>query len=215
MNLILRYSLPILAALSLAAGAAQAAKKEKEKDAAPSKPELIGTFGDWKVFHSGGGKTKICYLLAEPKTRLPEGEKQEKAYAFISERPAEKVRNELSFVMGFEVGATAEAKKADDDNEKSKDKKKSRKGKKDDAEAAPAASGPTAAVGDEEFDLIPRGNDLWVKNPAEESKVIDVMRKGVSLVIKANARRGKRTTDTYSLSGFGQAVDKALKDCAG
>lgn len=208
MNLILRKPLLILAALALAAGAAQAAKKDKDKDAAP-KPEKIGTYGDWQVFHSGAGKSKICYVLAEPKTRAPEGEKQEKAYAFISERPGEKVRNELSFVMGFEVGAALPAESKD------KDKKKPKKGKKDDNEAAPAAAGPTASIGDEDFDLIPRGNDLWVKNPAEESKAIDEMRKGVSLVIKANSRRGKKTTDTYSLSGFGQAVDKALKDCAG
>ena len=212
MNLILRNSLLILAGLSLAAGAAEAAKKEKDVVA---KPELIGTFGDWKVFHSGAGKARICYLLAEPKSRQPEGEKQEKAYAFISERPAEKVRNELSFVMGFEVGAAVTAEARDKDKDKDKDKKKPKKAKKDADEAPAAASGPTATVGDEEFDLIPRGNDLWVKNPAEESKVIDVMRKGASLVIKADSRRGKRTTDSYSLSGFGQAVDKALKDCAG
>ncbi len=210
MNLIQRTSLLIVAALSLGAGAAEAAKKEKD---AAAKPELIGTYGDWKVFHSGAGKAKICYLLAEPKARLPEGEKQEKAYAFISQRPAEKVRNELSFVMGFEVGGAADAKPKETD--KDKDKKKPRKAKKDDEPAPVAASGPSATVGDEEFDLIPRGNDLWVKNPAEETKVIDEMRKGVSLVIKANSRRGRRTTDTYSLSGFGQAVDKALKDCAG
>jgi hypothetical protein len=207
MNLILRNTLLILAALSLGAGAAVAAKKEKDSAA---KPELIGTFGDWKVFHSGAGKARICYLLAEPKSRAPEGEKQEKAYAFISERPAEKVRNELSFVMGFEVGAAIAA----EPKEKEKDKKKPKRARKDD-EPAPAASGPTAAVGDQAFDLIPRGNDLWVKNPAEETKVIDEMRKGASLVIKASSRRGKKTTDTYSLSGFGQAVDKALKDCAG
>ena len=91
-------------------------------------------------------------------------------------------------------------------------RKNKKKGKKDSEDEA-APEGPTAAIGEEEFDLIPRGNDLWVKNPAEESKVIEEMRKGVSLVIKANARRGKATTDTYSLSGFSQAVDKALKDC--
>ena len=231
MNLILRKSLLILAVLSLGAGAAGAAKKEaaeaakketagaakKEKDAA-ARPELIGTFGDWKVFHSGGGKAKICYVLAEPKTRQPDEAKREKAYAFISERPGEKVRNELSFVMGFEVAANAaEAREAAKDTAKdtAKDKKNPKKSKKDE-EAAPAAVAvPTALVGEEVFTLIPRGNDLWVKNPAEEGKVIDEMKKGVSLVIKANSRRGRKTTDTYSLSGFSQAVDKALKDCAG
>ena len=56
---------------------------------------------------------------------------------------------------------------------------------------------------------------IWVKNAAEESKVIDEMRKGSTLVIKAATKRGRATTDTYSLSGFSQAVEKVLKDCPG
>ncbi len=207
MKLIQLSSFIVCAALALGAGAAEAAKKEKE--AAP-KPEKIGTYGDWSVFYSGAGKAKLCYVLAEPKTREPADDKAAKAYAFISERPAEKVRNEVSFVMGFEVATPAAA--HDDAKDKdTKDKKKPKKPKKDEQAAAP--SGPTAAVGEAEFDLIPRGNNLWVKNPAEEGKVIDEMRKGVSLVIRVGAKRGRTTTDTYSLSGFSQAVDKALKDC--
>jgi invasion protein IalB len=207
MKLIPLSSFLVCAALALGVGAAQAAKKEKEKDReqeASAKPEKLGTFGDWSVFHSGAGKAKLCYVLAEPKTREPQDDKDTKAYAFISERPAEKVRNEISFVMGFEV-ATGSA------PAESKDRKKSKKSRKDDEAAAPPS--PTAAVGDEEFDLIPRGNDLWVKNPAEEGKVIEEMRKGASLVIKVGSKRGRQATDTYSLSGFSQAVDKALKDC--
>ena len=197
----------ICVALALGPGAADAAKKEKEKDreqSAAAKPEKIGTFGDWSVFHSGAGKAKLCYVLAEPKTREPADVKDTKAYAFISERPAEKVRNEVSFVMGFEVATAAPP-------VESKEKKKPKKSRKDDEAAAPA--GPTAAIGEEEFDLIPRGNDLWVKNPAEEGKVIEEMRKGVSLVIKVGSKRGRQASDTYSLSGFSQAIDKALKDC--
>jgi len=207
MNRIFLSSFVIGAALAFGLCTAGAAKKEKE--AAP-KPEKIGTYGDWSVFHSGAGKAKLCYVLAEPKTREPAEEKPEKAYAFISERPAEKVRNEVSFVMGFEI-ATAAAHESKD-KPKDKDARKPKKPKKGDEESASPAV-PTAAIGEEEFDLIPRGNDLWVKNPAEESKVIDEMRKGVSLIIKAASKHGKPTTDTYSLSGFSQAVDKALKDC--
>ena len=54
---------------------------------------------------SQSGKSRICYTLAQPKTRDPEDLKRDPAYAFISERPAERVRNEVSFIMGFEVGA--------------------------------------------------------------------------------------------------------------
>lgn len=186
---------------------ASAAKKDKEKDKEKaekvdsSKPALVGSYGDWKVYHSASGRAKICYLLAEPKSREPGDEKQEKAYAFISERPAERVRNEVSFVMGFEVATAQDL----------KEHKRDKKSKRGESESAT----PTVVIGEAEFALAPKGNDLWVKNPAEEAKVIDEMRKGSSLVIKAASKRGRATTDTYSLTGFGQAVDKALKDCAG
>lgn len=104
--------------------------------------------------------------------------------------------------MGFEVATAADL----------KEHKKDKKPKK--GEAEPSAS-PTAVIGEAEFDLAPKGNALWVKNAAEEAKVIDEMRKGVSLVIKAASKRGRATVDTYSLSGFSQAVEKVLKDCPG
>lgn len=190
-----------------AVDASAAAKKEKPKEKeAPaketsSKPALIGSYGDWKVYHSASGKAKICYLLAEPKKRDPQDSKREKAYAFISDRPSEHVRNEVSFVMGFEVATAADL----------KDRKKDKKPRKHDTDDA--SVDPKAAIGDAEFDLAPKGSDLWVKNPAEESKVIGQMRDGVNLVIKAAGKRGGDTTDTYSLSGFSQAIDKAQKDC--
>ena len=198
----MKLAATLLACAVVIAGAADAsaAKKDKAQDVS-SKPALVGSYGDWKVYHSASGKAKICYLLAEPKKRDPQDDKRDQAYAFISERPAEHVRNEISFVMGFEVATAADF----------KEKKKPKKPKKE--EPADAVN-PTVAIGDSEFDLAPKGNDLWVKNPAEESQVIDEMRKGANLVIKAAARKGRGTTDTYSLSGFGQAVDKAMKDCA-
>jgi hypothetical protein len=208
----MRLAASLLACAVLFAGVvdASAAKKDKDKDKAKeasskkevsSKPALVGSYGDWKVYHSAAGKTKICYLLAEPKRRDPDDSNRDKAYAFISDRPAEHVRNEISFVMGFDVATAGDL----------KDRKRERKAKKHEETES---SDPTVAVGESEFDLAPKGSDLWVKNPAEESKVIDEMRKGANLVIKAAARKGGATTDTYSLSGFSQAVDKANKDCS-
>ena len=181
----------------------EAPKKEKAKEAdASAKPAMIGTYGDWKVYHAATGKARICYISAEPKSRDPSSAKGEKAYAFISERPAERVRNEVSFVMGFEL-ATAD------------DLKEARRGKKSKKKEDSAPASPTAAIGEASFDLTPVGNALWVKNAAEEGKVLDEMKKGASLVIEATSKKGRKTIDTYSLSGFSQAVDKALKDCPG
>ena len=188
--------------LAIFAFSAEAATKPKEKEKDPpaaAKPALIGAYGDWSVFQSQTGKSRICYTLAQPKDRQPSDLKRDAAYAFISERPAEGVRNEVSFIMGFDIGAGTAA-------EEAKDKKKA---KKKDSEGV----APTAAIGDSTFELLPKGSDLWVKNAARESDLIAEMRKGSKLVIKASSKKGNVTTDTYSLSGFGQAIDRALKDC--
>src|SRR3984957_15445677 len=87
-----------------APGAQAETVKKPEKDAG-NKPALVASYGDWSVFQSQAGKSHICYTLAQPKERAPVDLKRNPAYAFISERPGERVRNEVSFIMGFEVGA--------------------------------------------------------------------------------------------------------------
>ena len=90
--------------VAVATGVHAETAKKSEKDAA-NKPALVASYGDWSVFQSQSGKSHICYTLAQPKERDPADLKRDPAYAFISERPAERVRNEVSFIMGFEVGA--------------------------------------------------------------------------------------------------------------
>jgi invasion protein IalB len=194
-------ALALSASLAFAASAALAETKPAEKsktDAPAVKPELVGSYGDWSVFQSQSGKNKVCYALAQPKQRDPDDLKRDPGYAFISERPGEGARNEVSLIMGFDVGAPS----ADSETD-SKDKKKSK------------LVAPTAVVGDSSFDLLPKGANLWVKNAAQESALVAEMRKGKTLVVKASSKKGNLTTDTYSLSGFAQAIDRALKDCPG
>ncbi len=192
------------------AGANAAAKTAKpaDKDATPpaAKPALVATYGDWSVFQSQAGKSRICYALAQPKDRAPAELKRDPGYAFISERPAEGVRNEVSFIMGFEVAVPADASEP-------KDKKTPDAKDKNKTKAVDVA--PTAALGEASFELQPKGAKLWVKNAAKESALIAEMRKGAKLQIKAASKKGNLTTDTYSLSGFAQAIDRALKECPG
>jgi invasion protein IalB len=196
-----------LAALVSALGAADAAPKTTQKKEA-AKPNLVASFGDWNVFVGQAGKGKICYVLAQPKTREPAGLKRESGYAFISDRPSEGVRNEVSFIMGFEVAGGAAAAAKDDKADAKPVKTKAK------AEARPkAASAPTATVGDETFDLLPKGANLWVKNAARESALIVQMKAGVTLEVKAAALKGGDTSDSYSLSGFSQAMDRLDKEC--
>src|SRR5271155_725357 len=190
--------------VAVASGVHAETVKKPEKDAA-NKPALVASYGDWSVFQSQAGKSHICYTLAQPKERAPADLKRDPAYAFISERPSERVRNELSLIMGLGGGA---APPPADPKDKKKADAKDKKSKSD-------PISPTAVIGDAEFELLPKGNDVWVKNAAQESQLIDEMRKGVKLTIKAASKKGNVTVDSYSLAGFSQAIDRALKDCPG
>ena len=154
-----------------------------KKDAAPSaKPTLVGTFGDWGAYEAQGAKSKICYALAQPKERTPAALKRDQAYIFISSRPGEGVRNEVSVIMGLPL------------KEGSGDAK--------------------AEVGTTTFDLVTKGQNAWMKNAAQEGQLIDVMKKHGRLVVKAPGAKGALATDSYSLSGLGQALDRVAKDCS-
>ncbi len=63
------------------------------------------------------------------------------------------------------------------------------------------------------FDLIAKGRNAWIKNPAEEGHFVAALRHGAKLVVKAASTRGKLTTDTYSLAGLHQALDQAAHEC--
>jgi hypothetical protein len=187
--------------------AAKPAPKSGAKEEA-SKPSLVATFGDWNVFVGQVGKGRICYTLAQPKSREPASLTRDPGYAFISDRPAEGVRNEVSFIMGFDVlaGDTAEP-----------DAKPEKAASKSSAKPKPsaAAPAPTALVDQTSFEMLPKGGNLWVKNAAKESALIGVMRKGTKLVVKAASLRGHQSIDTYTLSGFAQAMDRLQKECPG
>ncbi|HTV33687.1 MAG TPA: hypothetical protein VME69_11390 [Methylocella sp.] len=73
------------------------------------KPSQVGSFGDWGVFVAQGDKTKTCYALAAPKERLPAKLHRDPAYLFISTRPGDHVRSEISIIMGFTVKESAPA----------------------------------------------------------------------------------------------------------
>ncbi len=188
--------------------AAKPASKSGAKEDA-SKPSLVATFGDWNVFVGQVGKGRICYTLAQPKSREPSSLTRDPGYAFISDRPAEGVRNEVSFIMGFDVsgGDTAEA-KTDAKPEKAASKSSAKS-------KTSAAAAPVALVDQASFEMLPKGGNLWVKNAAKESALITEMRKGAKLVIKAASLRGHQSIDTYSLGGFAQAMDRLQKECPG
>ena len=152
------------------------------------------------------GKGRICYTLAQPKSREPASLKRDPGYAFISDRPAEGVRNEVSFIMGFDISPGAGEGRPD----------ARRQIEVQGAAGTPSAAAPVALVDDSSsFEMLPKGGDLWVKNAAKEGALIAEMRKGAKLAIKAASLRGNQSIDTYSLTGFSQAMERLQKECPG
>src|SRR5262249_52613377 len=87
-----------------ATAAAPARPKPPGPGAAPGAPggdvhpTLLGQYGDWGAYPASPGGNKVCFALAKPKTTKtePEGRKRDPSYVFVSTRPAEKVKNEVS-----------------------------------------------------------------------------------------------------------------------
>jgi hypothetical protein len=177
-----------------ASAADKAKAADKSADGGAAKPSLVASFGDWGVYQTQAAKGRICYTLAQPKDRAPADLKRDAAYAFISDRPGEGVRHEVSFIMGFEVA------NAPDEAAASARKKA-------------ADTQAMAIVGDQSFELLAKTANLWVKNAAKEGQLIDQMRKAAKLQVKAASKKGNVTTDTYSLAGFSQALERVQKEC--
>lgn len=191
MNSRFALRLPALAiaslALALPAGGAAARSRHRpapapvaEKAATdPAKPTLVGSFGDWGAYATQG-KSRVCYALGKPKDRSPAALRKEQAYVFISNRPSEGVKNEISVIMGVPLKEAADAR---------------------------------AEVGSATFDLVAKGQNAWVKNAADETRFIDVMKRGGKLIVKGTLIKGGVATDSYSLTGLAQALDRVVKDC--
>ena len=71
----------------------------------------------------------------------------------------------------------------------------------------------TMTIGGGGFPMYTQNDGAWVKNAAEEARLIDTMRKSADAVIKAQTSKGTATTDTFSLKGLSQALDRASQEC--
>jgi invasion protein IalB len=72
---------------------------------------------------------------------------------------------------------------------------------------------PSLTVGNDTFALYARQTGVWIRNVAEEARLIEALRKGKELSMKSTSVRGNVTTDRYSLSGIAQALDRVAQEC--
>ncbi len=179
---------PKAAAKPAAAAAKTAAKPESKPAAVPAavaggaEPTLIGQFGTWGAYSAAPSGKKVCFALAKPSSSKtnPPNRPRDPAYAFVSTRPAEKVNNEVSVMIGYALKPGSES---------------------------------SVEVGGAAFAMYTQGDGLWIKNAAEEERMVEAMRKSADLVVKGVSAKGTETTDTFSLKGLAQALDRISQDC--
>ena len=70
-----------------------------------------------------------------------------------------------------------------------------------------------ATIGSANFEMYTQNDGAWIMNAADESRLVESMRKGADLVVKGTSGRGTQTTDTFSLKGLAQAIDRANQGC--
>ena len=145
-------------------------------------PKLLGQYGMWGAYTASPGGKKVCFALAKPTASEtnPPNRPRNPVYMFISTRPADKVTNEISLVVGYPFKPGTEA---------------------------------TAQVGGSNFALYTQQDGAWIKNATEEAKMVDAMRGGDNAVIKGVSAKGTQSTDTFSLKGVAQALDRTAQEC--
>ena len=146
---------------------------------------LLGVFGNWSAYTTGSGSDLTCYALSKPRATRPAGTKRSAVYLMISDWPSRKVKAEPQIVYGYQ-------------------------GKENGAAAL--------AVGSDKFSFFMRNNgkeaSSWLQQLGDNDRLVDAMHNGVSAVATGVSSRGTKTSDTYSLAGFDDALAKIHAACS-
>jgi hypothetical protein len=71
----------------------------------------------------------------------------------------------------------------------------------------------TLEVGGAAYAMYTQGDGIWIKNAAEEERLVEALRRAADATIKAVSAKGTETTDVFSLKGLAQALDRIAQDC--
>ena len=146
---------------------------------------LLGQFGDWGAYTAMPGGHKVCFALAKPTSSVDNPPNRRTAANAVYMFISTRPEEKVSNEISVLVTGY---------------------GFKANSEAS-------VAVGGANFAMYTQNDGAWVKNAAEEAQLIDTMRKGADVVVKATTSRGTQTTDTFSLKGISQALDRASQAC--
>ena len=148
---------------------------------------LLGVFGKWTALSTGAGSGMTCFVRSEPTATRPASVKRlkDKTYLLVSDWPSRKIKGEPQVVYGYQA-----------------------------KENGAAALG----VGADRFTFFLRNSGKdgqgWLLSLNDNQKLVDALRGGVSVVASGTTNaKSVKTIDTYSLQGFGEALDKVHAAC--
>ena len=183
-------------ALSMEALAQQPPPAQKPAAAAPkpaaaaapsptAQATLLGQFGDWGAYTATPGGRKVCFALSKPTSSVDNPPNRRTATNVVYMFVSSRPSDKVKDEVSMLV--TGYQLKPNTD--------------------------ASLSVGNTPFAMYTQNDGAWVKNASDETKLLDAMRKGSEVVIKATTSRGTQTTDTFSLKGVGQALDKIAQEC--
>jgi invasion protein IalB len=155
--------------------------------AAQSQFDWAGKQGDWDVFHTGEGGSRVCWIVSEPsRSTARRGNStvsvnRGSMYLMVAVRPAQNVRNEVSTVIGYTFQNNSTVR---------------------------------VDIGNANFTMFTDGDKAWLENAAADDRVAEAMRRGAEATVTGVSSRGTTTIDTYSLSGFTAALNEAQRLCS-
>jgi len=62
---------------------------------------LVGDYRDWSAYSASEGAGALCFALSKPKEVTPTPDGYTEAHLYLTNRPAESIRNEFNLVAGF------------------------------------------------------------------------------------------------------------------
>jgi invasion protein IalB len=159
------------------------AAAQDKKSVSKDEATLLGQFGDWGAYKATPDGKLVCFALSQPTSAVTDPPGRNRDPAYAF--VATRPAENVKNEVSVLVGYP----------------------QKSGVDASATIDGATSYV------LYTQNDGAWVKNAAEESQMVEAMRKGSQLVIKSVSTHNTKTTDTYSLKGISDALGKVAAEC--
>lgn len=75
-----------------------------------AEPELVSEHEDWAAYtYENDKEGKVCYAVSQPKESEPKNVRRDPVYFLVTNRPARKIRNEVSVIIGYPFKKNSDA----------------------------------------------------------------------------------------------------------